>query len=330
MIMRLQHSLILLGATVFLLQPTFAQSWGQLKSQALEAQQAKKYPEAVEGWNKALSACENKTGPRYVQSLAGLAQTYADQEKYSDADECYKKIIEIANAGSPSDECKAALLDYTAMLRKQKKDGEAQELETKYALQAKQPEPEKPKYVDTKAELKAQREKELKAWQELMASAEKEQAQKHYPQTEQMLKQAIAAAGKQDRLCQDSVTKLIDVYSAQNKLNLAEPLYAQLLGHMARTSGGGSKDYAHVLMAHGLLLRKMNRKPEAIAEEGKAERILAQANDTNNNNNNSAGSFPSGSAIKSDSSGTRHGSLVDRARTARDLQSNTDQLLKEP
>ena len=62
--MRFQLALVLPFATVLLAQPIFAQSWGQLKSQALEAQSAKKYAEAVDSWTKALAACENKTGPR--------------------------------------------------------------------------------------------------------------------------------------------------------------------------------------------------------------------------------------------------------------------------
>jgi len=314
---------------LFLLQTAAgAQSWGQLKSLASEAEAAKKYTEAADYWQKALASCESAGGPRYIQSAAGLAQTYVEQDKQAEAEELYKKILAVLKPDSASDEGKDALRDYAALMKKLNRPGEASELETKFALLAPKVEPppsaEKQAYEQRLA-AKAAKEKELADWQTLIKSANADQAQKHYPEAEQELKKALEIADKQGqnyKLLGDTLNKLIQLYFAQDKFALAEPFYQRSVTVTRLGSGANSKEYALALTGHGQVLRKLNRRAEAIAEEGKADRIMASLSTPGGSTGGTAsGAYSSNSAA---AAGTRSGTLLNRAKAARGINDATN------
>ena len=129
-----------------------------------------------------------------------------------------------------------------------------------------------------------------------------------------MFKDALEACEKQGALNKfriESLDKLINLYSIQNKYVLAEPYFKQSLVLISKSRGSGSKEYAHALMRHGQLLRKLNRKDEAMDEEEKAENILAKFISSPD-----SGSGGSAQQEANDPSATRRGSIYQRARAA--------------
>jgi len=275
--MRIERTMLQVSLALFLLQTAAgAQSWGQLKSLASEAEAAKKYTEAADYWQKALASCESAGGPRYIQSAAGLAHTYVEQDKQAEAEELYKKILAVLKPDSASDEGKDALRDYAALMKKLNRPGEASELETKFALLAPKVEPP--------------------------PSAEKQ--------------------GQNYKLLGDTLNKLIQLYFAQDKFALAEPFYQRSVTVTRLGSGANSKEYALALTGHGQVLRKLNRRAEAIAEEGKADRIMASLSTPGGSTGGTAsGAYSSNSAA---AAGTRSGTLLNRAKAARGINDATN------
>jgi tetratricopeptide (TPR) repeat protein len=298
---------------IFTCSSAHAQSWGQLKSAACEAEAANKLDDAVSYWNKALEACSPDIPARYVQSLAGLAQCYVRQNKNAEAEELYKKILSMSKEGALTDEHKAALTQYTDFLKKQNKESEAASLEKKFALTQDSANKE-----NTKASIpaaSANTNDDLKQWQSLVNSASKEASLKHYVQAEKLYQDALALSEKMPGAVKqhsETLSRLISLYYAQEKFAEAEPHYIKSMGLTKRSSGAESAEYANALRNHGALLRRLNRKNEAMAEEAKADAIMYKQRAGSSSSGNSAG-LSSGAV---DSSGTRGGSIYSRAGAA--------------
>lgn len=326
--MRIKHFLVLSLSVPIFVQAVYAQGWGQLKSAANEAQAAMKFDEANDYWNKALNLCEDKTGPRYIQSLAGLAACQAEQGKLSEAEGNYKKIAELAKNDHFPEDGKAALEEYACFLRKQKREGEASDLESKYSLLAKDNTNSSKPNSNSSVDVKSERELELKNWQSLITQADKEMGLKHYAQSEQLCKQALAIAeklGDNTRVMSETLSKLILLCYSQNNFAAADPYYLRSMDLTRKTSGSGSKNYANALNGHGQLLRKLNRKTEAMSEEAKADAILAKFNRT------CGGSSGPGYQGGNDPSGTRRGSVMQRAQSAqRGFDGPLNQMINSP
>ena len=300
-------------------QSVQAQSFGQLKNAAIEAQTAKKYAEAQEFWIKALDSCTDKSGPRYMQSLSGLASCYAEQEKYAEADEWYKKFLELCKTESLSEESKTALLAYAKVLRKQNRESDAAALETKYTLNAAPVAaapvatvPAKPKENEGEADIKQA--------QTLLGKANSELGARQYKQAEQSFKQALQLAEKRSdkRMISQILGGLAQVYLAQNNLAGAEPVLRKYVELARQISGDLSREHARALDTHADLLRKINRKPEAMAAEAKAENILSKIQLSS-----SGGSGASAGAGSGNATGTRSGSLYSRANAAQGINSGS-------
>lgn len=327
-----QRALLIAMGAFLICQPGYCQSWGQLKGQAIEAQSARNYAEAAGFWKKALDACENTTGPRYVQSIAGLARSYADLEKNKEAEDCYKEILELSGSPPVSDDLKTALIDYAAFLRKLKKEAEASEIETKFSLvpttPAKAETVEKPAYRPPAPDAKIEKANALKNFQTLIAGGAKEAARKNYLQAEQLFKQSLQSAEKQNdlKLKAEALNKLISLCFSENKPALAEPYYLQSLSVTRAENGNNSREYAHALLDYGQFLRKLNRKPEALAQEAKAEQILAKL--TESGPPASAATTQIGQPQTFDRSVTRRGSVSSRARAVQKGM-NTDDATKQ-
>lgn len=289
--MRTKEFALLISSLVLLQNnPALAQSFGQLKGAAVEAQSAKKYDTAQECWKKLADTCEDKTGPRYMQALSGLASCYAEQEKNAEADETYKKFLALCKTDGLSDDSKAALTNYTKFLRKQQRESEAAELETKFSLLAVAPK-EEPKQTGPSPK-------------EIAAAKAKEEAAK---------KEA-------DEKLLQSLNEKAQTLISQNKSAAAEPLLKQALELTRNFHGAVTREYAKALNDHADVLRKLNRRPEAIAEETKAERILSQLDKTKPGE---AGAGAASASNSGNAAGTRSGSLYSRANAAQGINRNS-------
>ena len=306
-----------------------AQSWGQFKSAAQQAESEKKFDEALGYWQKAMDLCPEKNGPRYKQSLSAYAYCLEQAGKTSEAESCYKNFSELCQAASLDDDARIALSRYAEFLRRNAKEGEAKELEKRFDL-LKQSSRVKPEAEAEKTDTASASGKtgDLKAWQALINEGASEAARKHYEVAETKFRAALDLAEKLEnnrRAISESLSKLITLYYAQNNFAKAEPYYAKSLNLCRSSSGAESKDYAESLRGHAAILRKLNRKQEAMAEEGQADRIMAKYEKYT-----SGGSETQGSRHGADPAATRSGSVLQRAGAARQGFDNpATQLLNE-
>lgn len=296
--------------------PAQAQSWGQLKEAAGDAQSKRDFAAAEGYWRKALAAA-GSAGPSYIQSLAGLARTFADADKASDAEATYKKILELSASDSGSDDIKNALQDYSAFLKKQKRESEAAEIESKFSLTKKaEPAAAIPLVkADPGADQKAAFAKDSETWNTLYKNGSEELNQKNYAKAEKSLKDALAIAEKYNNasMSQMVLVKLEAAALAQNKNAEGEDYSLRLVAAIRQLKGPTSADFAQALMNHGSWLRKLNRKPEAINEERKAEAINLKYNQREE----LGGAGNSTAAYQGvDVSGTKGGSVRQRAKSA--------------
>lgn len=292
-----------------------AQSWGQLKSAATEAEAANKLDEAVSYWNKALESCSPDIPARYVQSLAGLAHCYAQQNKIAEAENLYKKILSMSKEGALTDEHKAALAQYCEFLKKQKRESEAANLESKFALLHEAEAKTESSSTSASTNVKNPADEDLKKWQSLLNNGAKDAAQKNYAQAEKQYQEALSIAEKLAnpiKAVSETLSRLISLYYSQEKYAQAEPYYVRSMALTKKSSGAESEEYAQALRNHGALLRRLNRKNEAMAEESKADLISYKRNASTGGSAQSAGN--SGAA---DFSGTRGGSIYSRAGAIR-------------
>ncbi|MBX9689259.1 MAG: tetratricopeptide repeat protein [Candidatus Obscuribacterales bacterium] len=314
--MKKSPQILVLAITVLCSVPAKAQSWGQLKTAAIEADSAKKYDEAVDYWKKALAACPEASGPRFEQSLAGLAQSYQAASKFSEAENYYKQLLALLKNDSLSAESRSALKNYQTLLQESKRDLEAQELESKFSL----------KSAPLKSPEKSETPKAL-SWRAVFDKGRKEFQQKSYSVAEGSFKEALAAAVEEKSLEHESETlnQLISLSYAEGKFKEAEPYYQRSLLLSAKFLGQNSKDYAEALNGHALLLRKLNRKDEAIKEEARAEQIMNKLR-----RYESSGTAAESGSRKSPEA-TRGGSIYSRARSVQQGFGNpADELLRNP
>lgn len=310
-----------------------AQSWGQFKQEALNAESNKDYSTAADFWNKALDGCE-PGGPRGRQSLAGLARCLSELGRTDQANGMYNKMLESIPAGSKLDaESVSAINEYVLFLRKLGRQNDADEAIKKYGLSAQQigdlranpasgaapslsnapATPASTAASSAAADATASQE-QIAQFRSLVRLSDDQLGQKKFAAAEKSLKDALAIAdGKNDKEAALLVlAKLISACSAQSKFDACD-VYANRMSALIKvTRGPNSMDYAQALAARAAWLRRLNRKQEAMAEESKAEAIMVRADDTPAGGANSTSSRANGV----DTSGTKHGSIHSRARSA--------------
>lgn len=292
-----------------------AQSWGQYKQAAVQAESDRDFTAAQEYWQKALDESE-PGGPRYAQCLAGLARNQDAMNKQSDADVNYKKLVELIPAGGNLDsDSRTAIKEYIAFLRKAGKEAEAAEQEKKYGLgvptEATQaPATASSKKSTTEGHIGADG-KLAEQLATLVRSGADQLSKRQFAPAERALKEALIIAEnlKDFPNTKFILSKLIFLASEQKQFGICEEHSARMVILERQHSGAKSGDYAQALSAHAGWLRKLNRRQEAMAEEAKAESILV--------NSDLAGS---GTAQTSpggvDVSGTKGGSIYSRSRAA--------------
>ena len=313
---KISTAFLLMSSTVFLSQPIFAQSWGQLKEAAAEASGKKDFSGAEQYWKKSLEVA-GSSGARYVQSVAGLAKMYADSGKPEQAEELYKKLEAAANPASLGDDERSALMDYAQFLKQKGSAEQSLALEKKFSLGAKV-EPvanisAPPSAGSSAADAKAAIQKDYANWSSAFKSGSEAMEQKNFVQAEKLLKEALPIAEKYSEsssMASTTLAKLEELCAAQGKNADGESYAMRKVAAVRMTKGPMSKEFAQALMAHAGWLRKLNRKAEAISEEGKAESILAHISPRNTAGAASTGYAPTGI----DASGARGGSIYSRAK----------------
>ncbi len=249
-----------------------AQSWGQYKQLATEASSRNNTEDSVLMWSKAmeLSRADNPRGVRHVQSVVGLAQAYCREGKFEQAEPLFKELVELKEAGESGDDLDAGLRDYADKLQNSNRKSEAEELRKKFSLSAAQQ--EKPLVV---AEPNIS-----ERWKLLIDKGDREAMSRHVDNAGQYWRQALLLARKQDDhndMVAESLNRLIRYYYTIRRYDLAEPCYRASLAIVVRQKGTHSLEYLDAVMGHAQLLRKLNRKHEAIIEESKAERTAEMA-----------------------------------------------------
>lgn len=261
---------------------SMAQSFGQFKDAANECRNRKNFAEEEVYWKKALEKCSNNstgTGsdPRYLECLLGLAQSYEAQNRADEAEALYKKIAMATAPGAILNESQAAAMhSYFDLLKKQNRSDEASELEKQYNLKAVVTRQDGENSDSSTKIVEWNREK----FHKLINQGNQQFKQNQFPQAEASYKQALVLAdteaGPESSLSSEALNKLINICYKQKKYAQAEPYYARSLQIIRKHKGPVSAEYAEALGAHSQLLRMLNRKGEAIAEESRAEQIMVR------------------------------------------------------
>ncbi|MBY0550915.1 MAG: hypothetical protein K2W95_26790 [Candidatus Obscuribacterales bacterium] len=295
-----------------------AQSWGQYKQEAIQAESAGNFALALEYWQKALSECDSG-GPRSAQCIAGLARGQSALSKNSEAESNYKKLVELIPSGVSLDEdSRKAITEYLAFLRKIGKESEAVEQEKKYCIGAASevvPAPaastSKRSAADSADSDAAMRTAQLNT---LFNSGLDQLSKKQYTPAEKTLKEALVVAENLKNVSSVNLilAKLVLLGSEQKRFDICEAYAAKIASLVRQQRGPGSVEYARALSAHAGWLRKLNRKQEAMAEEARAEVISASANSSTGSGGAPLQTVPTGVDV----SGTKGGSMHSRARAA--------------
>jgi len=325
------RAIILTCSSVLLLQAhAIAQSFGQLKSAAIEAQSAKRYEEADNFWRKAMESCQDKSGPRYIQSLGGLAKSLTEQGKTAEAESLYKIVLENSKPESSTEDLRLVLKDYASLLRLAKRTEDANKLEKDYSLandesnKIKEPSQEE-LAANAKKEAQEKRIKLLQEAQQALADGNRGLNGKQLTLAEQSGQKALKLAEEAGEASYTipALKLLTLVYDAQNKTAQAEAM-AKRCAEMNKTKYGTvSRQYADALNSHAEILRKLNRRTEAIAEEGRVDDIKSKLNASS-----SASSQGSSAGVDNSAAiaGTKGGSLYKRAGAAQNINNSVRDL----
>lgn len=330
---KISFAFFLMSTAVVFSHPTLAQSWGQLKEAAVDASSKKDFAGAEQYWKKSLEV-SGGSGPRYVQSVAGLAKLYAESNKPEQAHELYKKIESVASASNLSDDERSALTDYAQFLKQKGSADQSAELEKKFSLaELKKDESSSsplPAAVSSPsgADPKAAAQKDSSTWSAGFKSASEAFSQKNYAQAEKLLKEILPLAEKysSSTMAVSTLSLLEDISSAQGKTADGESYAMRKVAAVRAAKGPMTKEFAQALMAHAGWLRKLNRKSEAIAEEGKAESILAHITPMQNLGGGSTSAAPT--AI--DASGARSGGIYSRAKAVQGFGGQLNNIINSP
>lgn len=274
-----------------------AQSWGQFKQAALTATEQKNLLQAEKFWQSALQLATEygPRDPRFGASVSGLAAVYREQKRFSEAEALYKQVVcDIGSFRPGSPETNACAAEYVTFLNQQQRPAEAKALaallpaETKRTVQdstataAQSPSvPTEDKAGSTLSGTVATQVlrtpvAEDSKWTAFTNSGKSFLKQKNYQSAEVAFKKALdqletIPAG--DMRVNQTFSNLTDLYLAWNRIADADMAHHGSLAWIRKFRGPMSQEHVAALLRHGKLLRSLNRKPEAIAEEGRAEKI---------------------------------------------------------
>lgn len=288
--------------------PALAQSWGQFKQEALAAVDQGNLVEAERYWASALELCIDKGNrdPRFCASVRGLAGVYRNRGKTSEAAALYKRVIPDPATFSPGcDELNECATAYAAFLKEQNDSTAANVLEQRLNGTATSPSsaastpassgaqpvtggagtPAVPSATTVNAgagaasspkQIQDKIQSDLSAWTQNSAAGKLQLRQKKYALAEQSFRKCLASLASMqaaDPRILQTFSGLTDALQAQGRIAEADQVHHASLQWIKRYRGAINQDYMTALTRHGKLLRLLNRREQAMAEENRAEKI---------------------------------------------------------
>lgn len=249
--------------------PALAQSWGQFKQLGAEALDKQNGPEAARYWGRAYELVEGESpkGSRYYQSIVGLARSLTLEGKKSEAEPLFKQVLAAREAGDTSEEIDAGLREYESFLRADNRcetaDAVASKISSTFApAVAGQAQP-----VDVYSE-----------WRQLIQSGQREFVAKNFSKAEADWTHALRLAKQKsgtNEMVFESLNSLTRLYLSCRRYADAELCLKRSVDIIGKTRGHASIEYLDGLMSHAQVLRRLNRKKEAMAQESRAEEVAS-------------------------------------------------------
>ncbi len=267
-----------------------AQSWGQFKQAATSAVEAGNMSEAEKFWTSALelSADNGSRDPRFCSSVQGLASVYRSREKFAEAEALYKKVVPAPATFAPGcDELNSCATDYADFLKQQKRKDEADLIVARLASvatparSANSPAPVLQPVARGPASgavesASSKPSGDANKWAEYTSLGRLQFRQKNFSAAEQSFNTALSQISvfpQSDPRLNQTFVNLTDTFESEGKIAEADLAHHGTLRWIKKYRGNLNTDYIAALVRHGKLLRRLNRKTEAMAEEGKAEKL---------------------------------------------------------
>lgn len=265
---------------------SLAQSWGQFKQAGQTSLEQGNLTEAEKHWTAALGLAEEhgNRDPRFCASIRGLALVYRSKSKFSEAMALYKRVIPNPAGFTPgNEELNNCARDYAILLREQNQIADADALTAALGSAAAPATAVAPASAvntaatePTSSPIPKPAAADPNKWAEFMSAGKLQARQKSYVAAEQSFRKALTqltAFAPSDPRMNQTFTTLTDLYESQGKFAEADMSHHATLQWLKKVRGSMNTDYVDALMKHGRLLRRLNRKTEALAEEGKAEKL---------------------------------------------------------
>lgn len=244
-------------------------AWGQLNAAGDEEFNAGHLTQAYDLWTQALTEADKLEArdPRQAIALTNLAKVCRRLEKNDQAESLYKRALATWPA---TDAAMTDLVqDYYAFLRKQGKDAQAAELESKAGKKFLLTGAGQPTLVGSNTS--DQFKDEYTNWEALYRSEKyKEAGDLARAKIKQM-----DETGKDNGHLPAALNFLISTLFAQSNYQEAEPVFFRYLQIVRQTKGEKALEYGQGLKNYAALLRRNGKGLEADANDRQADQILA-------------------------------------------------------
>jgi hypothetical protein len=275
-LMKAQVRLLVIACSVLLTQaPAVAQSWSQFKQAGM--------------WQQAWDVVKRSGGsdPRYYETLRGLTTVYIEEGRLADAEALLKPLASLPPETLQADEnAWLCLSEYAKLLDKQGRADDATKMKAllparKFTLSAQAEgavvENATSLSFGTKAAAADADTNDLNGFLE---RGKKALAAQKYQMADRELRQALALAADAPATLRISIlNQLITIAYQMHDLGSAEQFWRQVLPLAEKHYGANDRNFAISLFNYGALLRKMNRRQDAMKYEYKADLIVAATKD---------------------------------------------------
>lgn len=284
-----------LAVALHVAAPASAQSWGQFKEAATSAAEKGDLPGAEKYWQSALEIASQFSGqdPRFCIALKGLAEIYQKQKQFAQAHELYRRLIPAVESFAPrNDEASQCALAYCEFLKSQNHNDEAEKLAARIPLKASASDSQATSAASIARSLVAgeaatsngadpkqaqnQQSIDVAKWSQSIATAKTAMKQKNFIVAEKAVKDALELTtlfSPTDPRLNQTWRELFNVYEVQGKTSSAEAALQNCIKLTRKCGGTNSSEYANLLVKDAQLLRKLDRKNDAIKQEQLAEQI---------------------------------------------------------
>ena len=227
--------------------------------------------------------------PATAIASVNLALVYQDLEKYEDAEQVFKRAVEITERGFGPDALELAnCLDlYAELLTKMKRTNEAREKAVRAgAIRARRDQQARTKAIVESKQLLTLKEQQLGPNHLEVAEAAGSlgslyQEDRQYKEAEVLFKRALtireSAGGKEDLSIAGELQRLALLYAEQNRYPEAEPLSKRALAILEKEFGQNNPArMLPILVNYASVLRNLGRLKEAQTLETRAQEIRAK------------------------------------------------------